>query len=212
MNKKTAVVLGASGLIGNLLTHELIQDSTFEKVRVLVRKPLQIEHEKLEVHICDFSNKTSLEKDIGFGDVVFCCIGTTLKQVNGNKEMYRKIDFDIPVNAAKIAKEHQFKSYVLVSSIGANSEANGFYLQLKGAVEKAINELDFESFHVFRPSFLLGERKEFRLGEWIIKHLFKYTKYVWLGSLKKYTAVEASDVAKAMIAASKKEIFGLKIL
>ncbi len=203
MTKKTVVVLGATGLIGNLLTLELLKDESVEKVRVVVRKPIELQHEKLEVAICNFNDLAALTACIGDGDALFCCIGTTQKQVNGDKEAYRKIDFDIPVQAANIAKQHEFSNYLLVSAIGANAQASGFYLQLKGEVEQAIEQLNFPSFHIFRPSFLLGARKEFRMGEIIAKYIFKVISFLLVGSLQKYKAIEAIDVAKAMVNASK---------
>ncbi|MBA4139442.1 MAG: NAD(P)H-binding protein, partial [Segetibacter sp.] len=164
MQPLTAIVLGATGLIGGQLVERLLNDDDFEKVKILVRRPVELANKKLEVQIVNFDNLADFRAKLGSGDCIFCCIGTTQKQVKGDKTAYRKVDFDIPVNAAKMGKDAGFKKYLLVSSVGAKASARNFYLKLKGEVEKAIAEQHFESFHVFRPSMLLGDRKEVRLG------------------------------------------------
>jgi uncharacterized protein YbjT (DUF2867 family) len=211
MRPLTAVVLGATGLIGEQLVETLLNDTAFEKVRILVRRQVNINNPKLEVEVVSFDNLIEFRQKLGYGDCIFCCIGTTQKQVNRDKVAYRKIDYDIPVNAAKMAKDAGFTCYVLVSAVGANSSSRNFYLKLKGEVEKAIAAQHFESFHVLRPSMLLGKRKEFRAGELIGKVLFKLLSFVFIGSLKKYKGIRASQVAKAMVEASKSSAKGMFI-
>ncbi len=211
MKLQTAVVIGATGLIGNLLTHQLLNDAAFDKVRVLVRRELDFSHAKLEVCVIDFNNLADFKHQLGNGNSIFCCIGTTQKQVKGDKNEYRKIDFDIAVNAAHFAKEAGFNKYLLVSAIGADKTASNFYLQLKGEVEEAVIAIRFDSCSIFRPSFLLGDRKELRLGELLGKNIFKAVSALFFGSLVKYKAIEAEDVAKAMIAAAKLESRGTAI-
>jgi len=204
-------VLGATGLIGEQLVTELLKDDAFEKVRILVRRPVNITHPKLEVQIVNFDNLADFREKLGKGDCVFCCIGTTQKQVKGDKTAYRKVDYDIPVNAAKMAQHAGFKNYLLVSAVGASVSSNNFYLKLKGEVEKAIAEQRFESFHVFRPSMLLGKRKELRPAELIGKGIMQTLSFIFVGGLKKYKGIHAVDVAKAMIAASKSSIKGMVV-
>ncbi len=211
MQPLTAIVLGATGLIGGQLVKQLLHDNSFEKVTILVRRPVELTHKKLEVQVVDFNNLTSFRAKLGWGDCIFCCIGTTQKQVKGDKTAYRKIDFDIPVNAAKMGKDAGFKKYLLVSSVGANASSRNFYLKLKGEVEKAMAEQHFESFHVFRPGVLLGKRKEFRLGELIGKGVMNALPFLLTGSLKKYRGIDAADVAQAMVAASKLNVKGMVV-
>ncbi len=209
MQSLTAVVLGATGLVGEQLVQQLLSGAAFSKVRILVRRPLELSHPKLQVEITDFSNLLDYRKKLGEGDCIFCCVGTTQKKVKGDKTEYRKVDFDISVNAAKMGKDAGFASYLLVSSVGANAHSKNFYLQLKGEVEKEIAALHFQSFHAFRPGILLGKRKEFRIGEVIGKAVIQAVQVLFIGGLKKYKGMEAAAVAKAMVAAAKSDKKGV---
>jgi uncharacterized protein YbjT (DUF2867 family) len=200
MNGQTAVVLGSTGLIGSHVLNQLLNNDAFTRVRVLVRRPLSISHSKLEVCITDFSNYNDYQTKLGKGDSIFCCIGTTNAKVKGDKALYRTIDFDIPVNAARFGKEAGFQQFLLVSAVGANSKSSIFYSRLKGEVEEVIETFHFKSFHVFRPSVLLGNRNEERMGESIGKVLFKVFSFL---IPSKYKGIKDVDVAKAMIKAAK---------
>ncbi len=208
MNKMNAVVIGATGLIGQSLVIKLLEDDAYGSVKILVRRSYDIVHPKLSACVVDFSDLNSFQHGLGSGDALFCCIGTTQKKVNGDKTAYRKIDYDIAVNAARFAKTNGFNQYLLVSSVGANTKASGFYLQLKGSIEHAISSIGFTSFHIFQPSFLLGDRKEFRIGELIMKLAMKGLSFLFTGSLRKYKAIEASVVAESMMNIAKKGITG----
>lgn len=203
MQSLTAVVLGATGLVGEQLVQQLLNDTAFSKIRILVRRPLKLSHPKLEVQIVNFDDLAAYRSKLGKGDCIFCCIGTTQKKVKGDKASYRKIDVDIPVNAAKMAKDAGYTNYLLVSAVGANAQAANFYLRLKGEVEKEIIAINFNSFHVFRPSILLGDRKEFRLGEKIGKVVMQTISGFLLGGLQKYKGIDGAVVARAMAAAAK---------
>ena len=203
MDKRVAVVIGATGLIGSQLVEKLLKEDSFDTIRVLVRRPYEKHHPKLEVFITDFSNLVDYTNKLGSGTAIFCSIGTTNKKMKGDKVAYRKIDFDIAVNGAKLGKEAGFSQYLLVSSVGADIKAKGFYLKLKGEVESAITNLNYAAFHIFQPSFLLGTRNEFRFGELTMKNIFKTISSFLSGKWEKYRAIEASVVAEAMIEASK---------
>lgn len=203
MQALTAVVLGATGLIGEQLVKQLLNDTDFSKVRILVRRPVELSHPKLEVQIVDFDNHVEYQSKLGSGDCIFCCIGTTNSKVKGDKTAYRKIDFDIPVNAAKMGKEAGFTNYLLVSAVGANAGSSNFYLRLKGEVEAEIARMNFQSFHAFRPSMLLGNRKEFRFAESIAKKVMSALSVLFVGRLKKYKGIGDLVVAKAMVASAK---------
>ena len=195
-----ATVAGASGLIGSYLLEQLLQDDDYKTVRILIRRPFALEHPKLEKKIVDFTDSDSLLVAISNSDVIFCSIGTTQKKVKGNKEAYRKIDYDIPVKIARLGKMTGCEKFVLVSSAGASSKSRSFYLKLKGEVEDAVKETGLRSVHIMRPSILLGDRKEFRLGEGIGKGVMQVFSFL-LPS--RYRPVRAKLVAKAMLAAPK---------
>lgn len=203
MHAKTAVLLGATGLIRNTLLQLLSTGNNYSKIRVIIRRPLSFEHPKLDVGLVDFNREDEYKTAIGNGDVIFCCIGTTMKNVKGNKTLYKQIDFDIPVNAAKWGIEKGFSKYLLVSAVGAGANASNFYLQLKGSVEDAIRDLAYQAIHIFRTSLLLGSRKELRGGEKIAQFVMPALSVLLMGSLQKYKPVAAKDVAKAMLVASK---------
>lgn len=209
MQTFTAAVLGATGLIGELLVQQLLDDTAFSKVRILVRRAVKLSHPKLEVQIVDFENLPEFRNELGTGDCIFSCVGTTQKKVKGDKTAYRKVDFDIPVNAAKMGRDAGFRKYLLVSSVGANAASGTFYLRLKGEIEKEIAALKYESFHAFRPGMLYGDRKEFRLGEKIGKVAMKGISLLLAGNLKKYRGIEAADVATAMRIAAKTDKKGM---
>lgn len=205
----TAAVLGATGLVGEQLVQQLLNDTVYSKVRILIRRQVKLSHSKLEVQIVNFDNLAEYRSKLGKGDCIFCCIGTTQKKVNGDKNKYRNIDVDIAVNAAKMGKDAGFTKYSLVSAVGANAHSANFYLRLKGEVETEIAATNFDSLHVFRPGVLLGKRKEFRLVEIIAKGVMQIISGLFVGKLKKYKAIEASDVAKAMVAAAKSDEKGM---
>ncbi|HEX4851324.1 MAG TPA: NAD(P)H-binding protein, partial [Puia sp.] len=139
MNLKKAIVLGATGMVGAELVRQLISDDQFRYIDVLSRRPLSFQDPKLNVKLVKFDDTNSFRSAIDKADTIFCCIGTTMKQVKGDKDLYRKIDFDIAVNAARFGSENGVVQYVLVSAVGANALSRNFYLRLKGEVEEAIH-------------------------------------------------------------------------
>jgi uncharacterized protein YbjT (DUF2867 family) len=172
MSAKTATIIGSTGLIGSYLLKHLKKHDSFSTIRLLVRRPVQNDHPKVQVKLIDFNDHESFKLGIDGSDVVFCAIGTTQAKVKGDKEAYRKVDYDIPVKAARFCKETGCSQFLLVSSIGADSKSKNFYLQLKGEVEDAIKQISLESVSIFRPSLLLGNRKETRRKDWPGCHAF----------------------------------------
>ncbi|MEO5946250.1 MAG: NAD(P)H-binding protein [Chitinophagaceae bacterium] len=191
----TATLIGATGLIGNYLLEEILQDDYFDMVKILIRRPLEFSHPKLEKHLVDFNDGDSLLVALSNSNIVFCTIGTTQKKVKGDKEAYRKIDYDITVNAARFSKMTGCETFVLVSSVGANSKSKNFYLQLKGEIEEAIESVKIESVHIMRPSVLLGDRKENRPAEWVSKKLMSSLSFLVPA---KYKPIHGRKVAIAM--------------
>jgi uncharacterized protein YbjT (DUF2867 family) len=203
MNGQTAVVIGASGLIGSFVVEALLKEERFSKVRVLVRRSLSIHHSKMEECITDFSDFNDYQTKLGTGHCIFCCIGTTNAKMKGNKTAYRKIDFDIPVNAARFGKEAGFEQFLLVSAIGASAKSNVFYTRLKGEVEDVIATFHYKAYHIFRPSLLLGPRKEMRVGERIAKIFMQAFTFLTPAN---YKPIQACDVAQAMVSATEKPL------
>ncbi len=209
MHRKTAVVLGATGLIGKHLVQELLENDYFIKVRLLVRSPLTLSHPKVDIQVVNFNDEKDIAARIDIGDVIFCCIGTTRKKVKGNKTEYRKVDYDIPIITARLGIQHGFNQFLIVSVAGAHPVAANFYLQLKGCIEEDVAALPFESIHIFRPSLLLGKREEFRLGERIARVAVKATAFLLIGAWRKYKPIHAAEVAKSMVVAANREIAGV---
>lgn len=192
--KLTANVVGATGLVGKQLVDLLLENQSFEKVRIFVRRNSGIQHPKLEEHIVDFGDDESWKTQLK-GDVLFSTLGTTLKQARSKGKQY-EIDFTLNYNFAKAAQENGIENYVLVSSIGANAKSSIFYTRIKGELDEAVAKLGFPNLAILRPSSLTGERKEKRVGEVITIPLATFfTKIVF----KKYRPVKDTIVAKAMI-------------
>lgn len=201
----TATIAGATGLIGNELMHLLLNDNNCATVRILLRKPISFDHPKLAKKLVDFADADSLLVAMDGSDAVFCCVGTTQKKVKGDKDAYRKVDFDIPVNLARYCKIISCKKLVIVSAAGANSKAGNFYLKLKGEMEEAVKASGVESIHIMRPSVLLGNRNESRPMEKISQKIMSALSFL---IPSKYKPISATDVARAMIAAAAKNETG----
>lgn len=194
---KKALILGASGLVGSELLHFLLDGNYYTEVIALVRSPLGIKHNKLVEVICgDFDKLEEYEKYFAVEDV-FCALGTTIKKAKTKDVMY-KIDVEYPLELAKLTRSKGAKHLLLVSSMNANSKAHFWYPKIKGELEEQLKEVSFPNLSIFRPSLLLGDRKEFRLMENIAGKVFKGLNIVAGGKLSTTLAIEARTVAKAM--------------
>lgn len=202
---KTAIVIGATGLIGNHLVHKLLDDNRYGQVKIFVRRSSGIQNHKLQEHIVDF-DRIDEWKDELTGDDFFSALGTTIKQA-GSKEAQFKIDYTYQYEVAKAAAENNVMSCLLVSSYGADSKSKNFYLRIKGELENAVVTLPFKKTIIFQPSLLLGDRTEKRIGETVGAFLsIPLTKII--PPLRKYRPIEASVVATAMINSANKKIDG----
>jgi len=188
-------IVGASGLIGSCLVDELLQTTT-SKITLITRRPLGLHNSRIQGLIVDFSNQAALNKAVKGIDAVFIAIGTTQKKMKGDLSAYRKIDYEIPMAIAQSCATNNIPKLLLVSSIGANSSSSNFYLRLKGEVEDAIERMAIPYVGIFQPSLLLGNRKEFRLGERISQFLMPLFSFV---IPPMYKPIAAKSVAKAMI-------------
>jgi uncharacterized protein YbjT (DUF2867 family) len=192
---KTAIVFGSSGLIGSELLPQLFADPDYDLVIAFVRKPTGIVAAKLEEVITDFKDIDALRSQVK-GDVVYCCLGTTIKTA-GTEAAFRKVDYELVRWAAVAAAENKVSRFIVVSSMGANADSGNFYLRTKGEMEKAVSALNFSQCVIVRPSMLLGPRKEFRFGEKVGKVVMIAFSFL---IPSKYKAIQAKQVAKAMIA------------
>jgi uncharacterized protein YbjT (DUF2867 family) len=197
---KTAALLGATGLVGSRCLQHLLHDSSYNEVRAIVRRPVSLDHPKLRVIQADFDQLSGLGDALGADDV-FCCLGTTIKKA-GTREAFRKVDFEYPVSAATVAAERGARQFLLISSLGANPDSRVFYNKVKGEVEASISSLPFVAVHIFRPSMLLGDRAEFRPAEKVGAALMTSLSFLMVGKWKKYRAIEADVVARAMVSAA----------
>ncbi|NUN09232.1 MAG: NAD(P)H-binding protein [Ignavibacteriaceae bacterium] len=208
MNHKTATVIGATGLIGSHLVRLLSDDEHFSAVNIISRRPLNLSAQKIKVYVIDFSDPEAFEKAIAGSESVFVAVGTTQSKVKGDKEAYRKVDYDIPVNAARLSADAGTNNFVLVSSVGANSKSNNFYLNLKGEVEDEVAKAAIPSVSIFRPSLLLGQRNESRFGESFAQLSAPLFSFL-IPSV--YKPVSGENVAKAMLTVSKERNPGVKV-
>ena len=204
----TITLFGATGLIGNEILKLLENDSGFEKINVVSRRPLELKSKKSNLHIIDFKNFNSYLNVIDGSDVVLAAIGTTQSKVGFNKKKYREIDFDIISNAVKACKEKNVKHFSFVSSAGADINNKSFYLKLKGEIEKKVQSQQLNSSTVYRPSLLLGDRKENRFGEKVAQIIIPLISFLFPNN---YKPIKACDVAKAMVNESKNYGSGFKI-
>ena len=204
----TITLFGATGLIGNEILKLLENDSGFEKINVVSRRPLELKSKKSNLYIIDFKNFNSYLNVIDGSDVVLAAIGTTQSKVGFNKKKYREIDFDIISNAVKACKEKNIKHFSFVSSAGADINNKSFYLKLKGEIEKEVQSQQLNSSTVYRPSLLLGDRKENRFGEKVAQIIIPLISFLFPNN---YKPIKACDVAKAMVNESKNYGSGFKI-
>lgn len=207
---KTIILAGSSGLIGSHLLQLCLESTQVAKVICLNRRKVLGEHPKLEERIIDFNHLVSLP-DFPEADAVCCCLGTTMKKA-GSKEAFRKVDYHYTLDLGKAARNQGIPHLLLVSSLGASTQTSNFYLKTKGEIEEALNRLAFPSLTLLRPSFLLGERKENRVAENIGKWIFQTFGFLLAGPLKKYKAIHANTVARAMLNSILKEKPGTMIL
>ncbi len=191
-------------MIGTYLQDILLKDNYFDTVRIIVRRPIQKTDPRMEIKLVDFNDAESFKLALEGSDTIFCAIGTTQRNVKGDHELYRKIDFDIPVKAARFGKEIGCERFVIITAVGANSHSSTFYLKLKGELENTIHAIGLESVHIVQPSMLLGDRKEKRPAEKLLQVSTKLVSGLFLGSLRKYRAIHGKTVAKAMVNAAKK--------
>jgi uncharacterized protein YbjT (DUF2867 family) len=206
---KTALVAGPTGLIGRQLLDLLLSDDAYQKVVALTRNPLGIDNPKLREVVLDL-DRISEQREILRADDVFICLGTTIAKAK-TKENFYKVDFYYPSILAKLMHENGAQQFLIVSALGADSHSSVYYNRVKGEMEIAISQEPYRAIHIFRPSLLLGPRKEKRVGEDAAKVFFRLFGWLFVGPLKKYRAIDSAKVARAMIEEAKKNQSGVFI-
>ncbi|BDD05107.1 NAD(P)H-binding protein [Aureibacter tunicatorum] len=195
-SQKAALLAGATGLVGEHLLKLIIDDNAYDKVIVLSRKPLEISDDKLEVVMIDFDSLAQVELSSNI-DEVFCCLGTTIKKAK-TRDLFEKVDYEYCLELAKLGLKYKAGSFQLISAMGADEKSSFYYNKIKGKVEKAISELGYDKYSIIRPSLLMGQRSEERVGEDSAKFAMKAIGWLLIGKLKKYRGIEGEVVAKAM--------------
>ena len=194
---KTAIILGSTGLTGGFLLEYLLEDIRYSEIRVFNRRSLNKQHSKLKEYIVDLLDPDTFETNF-YGDEVFCCIGTTASKT-ADKTKYKAIDFGIPDSVAKLCKKHNIKTFLVMSSLGANSKSPIFYNRIKGEMEDAVMRQDIEFTYIVQPSLIGGKRAEKRMWEFLGKLFTKVLRPFLFGPLKKYRIVHPKTIARAMI-------------
>jgi nucleoside-diphosphate-sugar epimerase len=210
MNKKTALLIGSTGLIGNYCLHLLLDDNRYEKVIAISRKELSVKNPKLENIITDLDTIVTFTEKLKADDY-FCCLGTTIK-IAGSQENFRKVDETYVLAIAKIAEKHNAKAFCVVSAMGANEQSSIFYNAVKGSMENQLKKLQINYIGIFRPSLLLGERKENRTAEKIGEYFLQFFKIISLGLAQNLYAIHGKKVAKAMIEKANSSKIGVEII
>lgn len=206
---KTAIIAGASGLVGSHCLHLLLESDRYKKVISIGRKTLPVTHPKLEQKLVDFDILESYTHSL-MADDVYCCLGTTIKKA-GSKENFYRVDYTYVVKLATITAANFASQFLVVSALGADPQSRIFYNQVKGRMEAAVQPLHFLGVHIFQPSLLLGERQERRLGEKAAQVFSQLLPFVFIGKLRPYKPIPARQVAQAMLYAARQDGAGISV-
>lgn len=207
--QKTALIAGASGLVGSHLLPLLLASGRYAKVIAVGRRPVPMVHPKLEQRTLDFDHLEDHRMAL-IADDVYCCLGTTMRQA-GSKEAFYKVDYLYIVKLAALSAGNFAVQLLLVSAMGADARSRIYYNRVKGEMEEAVRQTPFRAIHLFRPSLLLGERSEPRAGERAGEAMLGLLRPVLIGALRKYRPIPAATVAQAMLRAAEAEDTGIQV-
>jgi uncharacterized protein YbjT (DUF2867 family) len=194
---RTALVAGATGLVGTALVHQLLAHEQYAEIRVVGRRPPPVEAGKIRFVASDFGNLGELRAELAVDDV-YCCLGTTLRRA-GSRAAFERVDYHMVVDLARAAREAGAQRFLVVSAVGASATSPAFYSRVKARMEQAVREVPFTAVHIVRPSLLLGERAERRPGERLGQLVSPLLAPLLRGPLAKYRPVRAEEVAEAMV-------------
>lgn len=197
MEKRTALVFGATGMVGTSLVNELIYKEVYSRIILFSRSDIHFTSEKISLIKDDLIFFETIADKI-LGDDVYCCLGTTIKKA-GSPKAFERIDLELPALIAEAAEKNSVKNFAVISSVGANALSNNFYLRTKGRMENEVLKRHFNNLVILRPSLLIGNRKEYRFGENIAQTIFPIFDPLLGGNLKKFRSISAKDVARSMI-------------
>jgi uncharacterized protein YbjT (DUF2867 family) len=205
-----AIIFGSTGLTGHNLLEKLIDNEHFEEVICFVRSALPHPPEKVTYIITDFTDLQS--HGTQFADsVIFCCLGTTMRKVNFNRDAFTRVDLDLPMEIAWLAKRHHAAQLIVVTALGANRRSPVFYSRIKGMLEFRLQELALPSLHIIQPSFLTGRRPEQRMGERVALIALQLISPLLRGPLRKFRPIAAATVADAMVKIAGMHVQGMHI-
>jgi uncharacterized protein YbjT (DUF2867 family) len=201
MTSRSFALLGASGLVGGHLLHMLADDPRYTLGVLITRRALGLDRGKVREAIVDFDRPETFRPHL-VKDDVFCCLGTTIKKA-GSQAAFRRVDCDIPVSVAREARAAGAGQFLIVTAVGADPQSRVFYNRVKGEAEAALRALDFpRGVSIFRPSLLVGDRAESRPAERVAMTFMLAAGPLFAGGLARYKAIEAADVARAMLRAA----------
>ncbi len=207
--KRKALILGASGLVGSILLRRLLDEDRYGEVTAVVRRELPVRHPKLRQAVIDFDVMERSAKEFAADDL-FCCLGSTIKKA-GSQEAFSRVDHDYPLRAAMLARKKGAKQFIIITSMGANARSRIFYNRVKGEIEADLADIGFDALRIVRPSLLLGKRGEKRFGEWVMIRLAPLLTFLLVGPLRKYRPISAETVAKAMVTIAGEPLSGIAI-
>lgn len=194
---KTAIILGATGLTGGILLQKLLEDSRYSKIKLFSRSSIDVKNDKIEEHLIDLFELEKYAEDF-MADEVYCCIGTTQAKTP-DEDTYHKIDYGIPVTAAKLARTNEIRTFIVISALGADPESRFFYNRTKGEMERDVLNEKIAETYIFQPSLIGGKREEKRPFEAAWKKAMTVGDHLLIGPLKKYRSIHAEKIANAMI-------------
>lgn len=201
---KTALLVGATGLVGDRLLHRLVDTAIYDRITVLTRRPLSWQHPRIQEIPFQFEKPNGM---LVRADDIYCCLGTTIKQA-GSEEAFRQVDYQYPLDIARLGRENGATQFAIVTAMGASLDSLFFYNRVKGEIERDLTGLNYPALLIFRPSLLLGNRPEKRLGEGIGAGFMRL-----FGPLvpARYRGIEVGKVANAMLATMQQSLTGKHI-
>lgn len=207
--KKTALLAGGTGLVGSHLLALLVESQAFDEIKVIQRKEGDIQNKDVSAIIVDYNCLSDFREQLS-ADVIFCCLGTTMKKA-GSKDQFYKVDYTYPYELAKLSSENGSRQFNIITASGADSGSYFYYNRVKGEIENALRGMMFQNLNIFRPSLLLGQRNEQRFGEQIGAAVAKLVNPLLQGGMKKYRAIQAETVAWAMLQTSLEKLDGVNV-
>ena len=212
MSDNSALIIGCTGLVGRALVDELLDTTYYSTIKLVTRRTLNMNNDRIEeIIVEDFDQLENFASKMHAQDY-FCCLGTTMK-IAGSKEQFKKVDLEYPLIMAAIARKSAgFRQFLVVTAAGANSGSPLFYNQVKGELEEELKKMKLPSLMIFRPSLLLGDRDEFRLGEEFAKAISAIFSFFMVGLKRKLWAIKSKDVAKSMFLIARDQRKGTKVL